>query len=115
MGTPWVAVLVVGVIGTILTFFGSAIAAITFTSVLIIIMYALIAISAIVHRFKGKHVIPYKMILWPLAPVVGLMGVVIAGYFQSAHDLLICLAIFVVGFLFYFVASRNKTGFWASK
>jgi amino acid transporter len=106
-------VLLVGVAGTILTFFSSVVTAITFTSVFIIILYALIAIAAIVHRFSGgHHHTPYKMVLWPLPPVVALVGVLLALYFQTRKDIITCIVIFIVGLLLYFWAARHKTGFW---
>jgi amino acid transporter len=112
--SPWVATLIIGGIGTILTFFGSAVAAITFTSVLIIINYALIAIAAVVHRFFKEHrFVPYQMKLWPLPPIIGVVGVVLTLYFQARSDVYICIAIFVVGLLLYFWAAQQKTGFWS--
>ncbi|PSR22580.1 MAG: APC family permease [Sulfobacillus benefaciens] len=112
--TPWVAVLVVGLLGVILTFFGSVVAAITFTSVMIIILYALIAISAIVHRigrFRGD-VLPFRMWLWPLPPVLALAGVILALTQQTLSDLLICAVIFAVGLTYYLIWGRRTTGIW---
>jgi L-asparagine transporter-like permease len=81
--------------------------------VFIIILYALIAIAAIVHRFfGGRHHTPYRMKLWPLPPAVALVGVLLALYFQTSKDLIICGVIFVVGLLLYFWAASHKTGFW---
>lgn len=115
--TPWIAVLVVGVLGVILTFFGSVVAAITFTSVMIIILYALIAISAIVHRlgrFRTKT-LAFKMWIWPIPPILALAGVILALIQQTTQDLIICAVIFAAGALYYLIWGRRTSGIWGQK
>jgi len=115
-GSPWVATLVVGGLASALTFFSNLVAVVTFTSVLIIILYALIAISALVSRVRQPGATrPYRMPLWPLPPIVALVGVVIAITQQKGSDLLICAAIFVVGLVYYaaYLRSRRATH-WAA-
>ena len=53
-GAPWVATLIVGVLATILSFQGTLVAVVTFTAVLLIVLYALICISALVSRYTQK-------------------------------------------------------------
>lgn len=111
--TPWGSVLVVGLLGTLLTFFGSVVSAITFTSVMIIFLYALIAVAAIVNRIRNREQQPpYKMWLWPIPPIVALVGVVIALSQQTTHDLLTCVIIFVVGMVYYFIGTSRSNGLW---
>ncbi|AEJ40197.1 amino acid transporter [Sulfobacillus acidophilus TPY] len=112
--TPWVSVLVVGVLGIGLTLLGSAVAAITFTSVMIIILYALVAISAIVHRVGRLKTgeLPFKMWIWPVPPLVALAGVILAISQQTSGDLETCAAIFGGGFLYYLVWARRQPGLW---
>ena len=114
--TPWIAVLVVGLLGTVLTLLGSAIAAITFTSVMIIILYALIAVSAIVHRMGQRRTaaLPFRMWLWPLPPLAALAGVILALTQQTASDLVTCAAIFAVGGLYYVLWGRRTKGLWGN-
>lgn len=115
--TPWIAVLVVGLLGVVLTFFGSVVAAITFTSVMIIILYALIAISALVHRigrFRTTE-LSYKMWLWPIPPVLALAGVVLALTQQTGSDLITCAAIFAAGILYYLMWGRRTHGIWGAQ
>jgi len=108
-GSPWVATLVVGGMASVLTFFSSLVAVVTFTSVLIIILYALIAASALVSRLRQpRQPRPYRMPLWPLPPVVALVGVVIAITQQKPSDLGICAAIGVVGAAYYVLYLRSR-------
>jgi len=111
--TPWASVLFVGLTGSLLTLFGSLVSAITFTSVLIVVVYAFIAVAAIVNRFKiNKKDIPFKMWLWPIPSIIALIGSVFALSRQSVSDLIICGILFAVGLGYYFIASRKGTGLW---
>ncbi len=76
---PWVATMFVGITGAILCAQSSLISVVTFTAVLIIILYALIAISALVSRVRQKDLErPSRMPLWPVPPVIALVGVGVA-------------------------------------
>lgn len=111
--TPWASVLFVGLLGTLLTFFGSVVSAITFTSVMIISLYALIAIAAIVNRIKMRgQEPPFKMWLWPLPAIIALVGVVVAITQQTTKDLLTSGIIFAIGLAYYFLGTRKSTGLW---
>ena len=92
--TPWVATMFVGICGAVLCAQSSLISVVTFTSVLIIILYALIAISL---------ARPFKMPLWPISPVIALVGVGLALSQQKSSDLVICAAIFGGGIIYYLV------------
>jgi amino acid transporter len=111
---PWGAVLLVGLVGTGLTFFGSVISAITFTSTVIVVLYGLVAIAALVNRLRNRGQQPlFKMWLWPAPPIVALVGTVLVLTQQARRDLLICAAIFVVGVLYYYLFARRWTsGLW---
>ncbi len=108
-GSPWVAALVVGTPTAVLTFFSNAVLAVTFTGVLIAVNYALIAISALVSRIRKPDLVrPWRMPLWPLPPVVALLGVGIAVSQQKAADLLIVLGIFAAGAVYYALFLRPR-------
>jgi amino acid transporter len=112
---PWVATMLVGVCGAILCIQSSLLSVVTFTSVLIIVLYALIAISALVSRFTQRGLErPFRMPLWPASPVIALVGVGIAISQQKGSDLLIVLAIFAGGIIYYvgFLAPR-KDRYWS--
>jgi amino acid transporter len=113
-GAPWVSTLIVGVLAAVLCMFSSLVSVVTFTSVLIIVLYALIAASAIVSRIrKGERDLPrpFRMALWPLAPIIALVGVGVALSQQKASDLLITAAIMVGAALYYllYLQPRRKT------
>jgi amino acid transporter len=112
---PWVATMLVGVCGAILCIQSSLLSVVTFTSVLIIVLYALIAIAALVSRFTQRELErPFRMPLWPVSPVIALVGVGIAISQQKGSDLLIVAAIFAGGLLYYvgFLAPR-KDRYWS--
>ncbi len=109
-GAPSVATIVVGVLATLLCLQGTLALVVTFTAVLIITLYALIAISALVSRVQQRNLPrPYRMPLWPVPPIVALVGVVLALTQQKGSDLLIVAGIFVVGLVYYygFLAPRQ--------
>jgi amino acid transporter len=100
---PWVATMTVGVLGAILCAQSSLLSVVTFTAVLIIILYALIAISALVSRVRQKDLErPFRMPWWPVSPLIALIGVGLAISQQKGSDLIICAAIFAGGLIYYF-------------
>jgi amino acid transporter len=112
---PWVATMLVGILGAILCAQSSLISVVTFTSVLIIILYALIAISSLVSRMRQRELErPFRMPLWPLPPLIALAGVGIALSQQKGSDLIICAAIFGGGIIYYlgFLMPR-KDRYWS--
>lgn len=102
--TPWVATMFVGICGAVLCAQSSLISVVTFTAVLIIILYALIAISALVSRVRQRdRPRPFKMLLWPIPPIIALVGVGFALSQQKSSDLVICACIFGAGLIYYLV------------
>jgi amino acid transporter len=111
--TPWVSVLFVGLLGAVLTLFSSVISAITFTSVLIITLYALIAIAAMVNRVRNRTAVrPFTMWLFPLPPIIALVGVSLALSQQKPSDLLTVAIIFAIGLIYYFAYPARQSAFW---
>jgi amino acid transporter len=108
-GAPWVATLLIGGCATILCARSSLLSVVSMTAVLIITLYALVAISVLVSRFRDTDAPrPYRMPLFPLAPVIALAGVVIALTKQTERDLLIVAGIFVFGILYYSLYLRTR-------
>ncbi len=108
-GAPWVATLIVGALATILSYQGSLIAVVTFTAVLLIVLYGLICISAIVSRFTQRDLPrPWKMPLWPAPPIIGLVGVAVALTQQKIGDLLLVAGIFAAGLIYYYAFIRPR-------
>jgi amino acid transporter len=107
--SPWVATALVGVVGALLTYFSNVATLVTFTGVLIVVMYALVALSALVSRFTQRSLErPYKMPIWPLWPLIGLVGCVVVFTQQTLSDMGICAAIFVVAAIYYLVYLRPR-------
>ena len=108
-GAPWVATLIVGALATILSFQGSLITVVTFTAVLLIVLYGLICISALVSRFTQKDLPrPWKMPLWPAPPIIGLVGVAVALSQQKIADLITVAVIFAAGLIYYYAFIRPR-------
>jgi amino acid transporter len=113
-GAPWVATLFIGACATILCAKSSLQSVVSSTAVMIIALYALIAISALVSRVRQRELPrPWRMPVWPVAPVIALVGVGIALSKQTHRDLLIVLGIFVVGALYYAAYARGHERFAA--
>jgi amino acid transporter len=111
-GAPWVATLFIGACATILCAKSSLQTVVSSTAVMIIALYALIAISALVSRVRQRELPrPWRMPLWPVAPAIALVGVGIALSKQTRRDLLIVLGIFVVGALYYALYLRHRRSF----
>lgn len=107
--SPWVATALVGIVGGLLTYFSNVAALVTFTGVLIVVLYALVALSALVSRFTQRSLVrPYKMPLWPLWPIISLVGTVVVFSQQSLSDLGICAAIFIVAAIYYAIYLRTR-------
>ncbi|MGH7919515.1 MAG: APC family permease [Candidatus Dormibacteraceae bacterium] len=113
-GTPWVATLIVGVLATILCFQSSLVAVVTFTSVLIVVLYGLIAISAITSRIRQRSLPrPSRMPLWPVPAILSLVGVVIALSQQKPTDLIGVAVLFAAALVYYFAFVRpRKDRYW---
>jgi amino acid transporter len=113
-GAPWVATLIVGILASILCFQSTLVTVVTFTAVLLIILYGLIAISALVSRVKQRHLPrPSKMPFWPVPPIIALVGVVVALTQQKVSDLITVAVIFGVGLLYYYgFVARRPGRYW---
>lgn len=102
--TPWVATIVTGGCATVLCLQGTLVTVVTFTAVLLILLYFLIALSAIVSRYRDTHLPrPYRMILFPIPPVIAMVGTGIAITQQKTFDLVIVGAIIVLGLVYYYL------------
>ncbi len=108
--TPWIATAFVGLVGAVLTALTSLAAIVTFTGVVLVGIYGLIAVSAIVSRLTQRDLVrPYKMPLWPLPPLVALAGIVITATQQSLTDVGI-VAIFAAAAVIYYVLYLRTRG-----
>ena len=99
--TPLLATLAIGVAALTLTAVSDYAAAVTFASLTVVVTFALIALSALASRVREPDLVrPYRMPLWPLAPVVALAGVAVTVLLQTGTDLTIVAAILAAGLLY---------------
>ena len=109
--TPWVAALVMAVIGAVLTATSDIAVVVTFTGVVLVFTYTFIALSAIVVRVRYKDLpAHYQMPLWPVWPLIALAGVVYVLTQQAAKDVLIVLAFCAAALVYYFAYLRPRAG-----
>ncbi len=95
----------------ILSIFDSLNNLITFVGVIIVTIYLLVAISALVCRVRDKDLErDLKMPLWPIPPVVAIIGVVIALSQQTPRDLVTTGVIVIISLTFYILYRKNLPG-----
>ncbi len=108
--TPWIATLIIGVFGALICFNSSLIAVVTFTSVTIVCLYAVIALSVIISRVRNRDVHrPFKTPLFPLIPIVAFLGAVAALSQQSVKDLITSAIVFAIGLIYYYLYLRPRS------
>jgi amino acid transporter len=92
----------------LLCVFSSLNALITFTGVVIVAVYLLVAVSALVVRVRHRHQRgTLRMPLWPLPPIVALLGIALALSQQKPRDLAITASIALIALLGYLLARRH--------
>ena len=107
--TPLLATLAIGVAALTLTAVSDYAAAVTFASLTVVVTFALIALSALASRLRQPSLDrPYRMPLWPLPPVVALVGVTVTVVLQTSRDLTIVAAILVAGVVYDAVYLRPR-------
>ena len=106
-GSPYVAVLVIGIIGLVMTFFSSFLFDLAFIGVIVVALYFFISIAAIVSKVRDRNLErAYKAPLGYLFPLLALIGSVFVLTQQSGQSLLISLILFVIGALYYLTLGR---------
>ncbi|MED1205440.1 APC family permease [Heyndrickxia acidicola] len=89
-------------------YFTSLNSLITFTGVIIVTIYLLIAISAIVSRFRSEANRPFTMPIWPLPPIIAIIGVIIALTQQAAGDIIKTGVVIIAGIIYWLAYLRTK-------
>ncbi len=106
-GSPYVAVLVIGIIGLVMTFFSSFLFDLAFIGVIVVALYFFISIAAIVSKVRDRNLErAHKAPLGYLFPLLALIGSVFVLTQQSGQSLLISLILFVIGALYYLTLGR---------
>lgn len=101
-GTPWIATLLFGIPSALLAFYSNLEELTSFTVILLLLVYIIMAIAALISRRRPFHH-PYLMPLWPLPVLVALLCClsVLWALLQtsSLKDFLIVATIVVFGFV----------------
>ena len=107
---PWVATLGVGTCATVLCFLSNIVAVVTFVSVLTIAIYVFVGVTAIVSRMRDKQAPrTFRMPVFPLPPVLAIVGAALALSQQAQRDLVIVAILYGGGLLYYFLYLRSKS------
>ena len=86
-------------------------AAVTFASLTVVVTFALVALSALASRLRRPGLDrPYRMPLWPLPPLVALVGVTVTVVLQTSRDLAIVAVILATGVVYDAVYLRPRRG-----
>ena len=109
-----VATLAIGAAALVLTAVSDYAAAITFASLIVVTTFALIALSALVSRVREPDLArPYRLPLWPLPPLVALVGVAVTVLLQTGRDLAVVAGILAAGLLYDLLYLRpRRTTHW---
>lgn len=106
---PWVATLVVGACATILCFASDIVAVVTFVSVLTISIYVFVGVATIVSRQRDKtSERPFRLPLYPLPPIIAILGALLALSQQAPKDLFAVVVIYAAGLAYYFFYLRSR-------
>ncbi len=107
--TPWVATAAIGVVGAVLVLTTDVVTLSTWTGVALAIDYALIAAAAFLSRITQRDLArPYRMPLWPLAPLFALAGCIVTLTKQSASDLRVAAIVVLVSLAYYALYLRGR-------
>ena len=83
---------------------------ITFTSVMIVTIYLLIATAAIVSRLRDRSAKrPFKMPLWPLPPLLAIIGIALTLRYQEFDDIIITLITIAIAVLYWLAYLHRNT------
>ena len=110
--TPWIATLLIGAVGAVLTGSSDVASLATYTGTILAVTYVLVGASALVDRLRNPNEErPYRMPLWPIPPLVAIGG---SGYVvtKQAEDDLVLTAIFAAGALVYYFAYLHWSNRW---
>jgi amino acid transporter len=109
--SPWVAVAFIGAVGVLFSLVSSLAAVVTFIGSLELLIYALIALCAIVSRLRQPGLRrPYRLPFWPIPPLVALLALAIVATRQKPLNLAIAAGIAAVALLYYALYLRPRRG-----
>lgn len=108
--TPWVATIIVGVGGAIMILLTDVPTLTTWVGAVLAVEFILVALSAIVSRIRNPELDrPYRMPLWPTAPVVAIVMAVAVLTQQNPADLAVAGGLVVLSVLYYAFYLRPRS------
>ncbi|MCY0865848.1 MAG: APC family permease [Sulfobacillus sp.] len=100
--------LLLGIGNAILCYFTSLNNLITFTGVVLVAIYLLIATAAIVSRVRQSTADrPFRMPLWPIPPIIAIIGAILALTQQSRADMIQTAVIVLVAVIYWAAYARR--------
>lgn len=107
--SPWIATLLVGIIGVVLCMTVDLGTLITLTGASLVLNYALVALAALVGRAVGaSDHSPYKMPLWPLPPILALAALIYVTMQQTQTALLVTGGTIAIGLVYWAIVILPK-------
>lgn len=115
--TPVTATLVIGALAAVVASIVPLSALITATGATLVLLYAIVALSAIMGRVNGTTThAHYKMPLWPAAPVIIILVLAYVTYelwSSNPWQVVLAVAALALGYLYYAVYLRTRgTSHW---
>jgi amino acid transporter len=105
---PWIATLLFGGSCAVFTALSSLAAIVTFTSVVVLVLYVMILAAALVSRVTQRSLDrPWKMPFWPLPPLLGLAFVGVTFSKQKLSDIWIVAVIVGAAALYWILYLRR--------
>jgi amino acid transporter len=100
-GTPWLATLAIGIPGAVLAYAVNIESLLGITSVVLAVMYVLLAVAALRVRRLPATVASWRMPLWPLAPLLVILTVGYAVIGSARSDLIATVVILGIAMAYY--------------
>jgi amino acid transporter len=109
--SPWVATALVGIVSAILSVTVDLNTLITLTGASLVADYAFVALAALVARLSGATATsPYRMPLWPLPPILGLLALAYVTTQQTTTALLVTGGTILVGLVYWAIVILPQRG-----
>jgi amino acid transporter len=110
--TPWVSIIVLGLIAVVLTALSNIAAVVTFLGVITITYVGLLGLSAVVIRLKKNPPERYKMPLWPVPSAILIVACGAMFTQQTLKDVWIIMGIGLAFVVYYLIYLRPRPNHW---
>lgn len=111
--TPVFATMALAIVSAVLALLNNIASILNFGALLLVVIYTALAVSALVSRIKNRGLVrPYRMPLWPLPPLVALVGCGIIIRYQEPSTLLAVAIVLALGALYYVLYLRPRPNKW---